>query len=131
MKRVEREREYEVYAELCSVVEEMDDLVDAIVVEGVHDKEALEELGVTKDIAIYSAGFSCTGFVEYLMKRYRRIVILTDYDREGKKLNKRLTLRLEREGVKVDTRCRERIGRILGIRGIRTIESITSLLRRF
>ena len=131
MSRAERARDYEAYVELCSVVQEMDDFVDAIVVEGVRDKEALEELGVTKEIAMYSVGFSYAGFVDYLMSRYRRVTILTDYDRAGKKLNRRLTASLEREGVKVENQYRERIGRILCVRGIRDIESITSLTKRF
>ena len=131
MSRAERARDYEAYIELCDVIREMDDFVDAIVVEGVHDREALEALGVTKEIATYSAGFSYAGFVDYLMNRYRRITILTDYDRAGKRLNRRLTVSLERAGVKVENQYRERIGRILCLRGIRDIESITSLTKRF
>jgi len=131
MSRAERARDYEAYIELCDVIREMDDFVDAIVVEGVHDREALEALGVTKEIATYSAGFSYAGFVDYLMNRYRRITILTDYDRAGKRLNRRLTASLERAGVKVENQYRERIGRILCLRGIRDIESITSLTKRF
>ena len=131
MSRAERARDYEAYIELCDVIREMDDFVDAIVVEGVHDREALEALGVTKEIATYSAGFSYAGFVDYLMNRYRRIAILTDYDRAGKRLNRRLTASLERAGVKVENQYRERIGRILCLRGIRDIESITSLTKRF
>jgi len=119
MSRAERARDYEAYVELCDVIREMDDFVDAIVVEGVHDREALEALGVTKEIATYSAGFSYAGFVDYLMNRYRRITILTDYDRAGKRLNRRLTASLERAGVKVENQYRERIGRILCLRGIR------------
>lgn len=106
MSRAERARDYEAYVELCDVIREMDDFVDAIVVEGVHDREALEALGVTKEIATYSAGFSYAGFVDYLMNRYRRIAILTDYDRAGKRLNRRLTGSLERAGVKVENQYR-------------------------
>ncbi len=128
--RAKRAKDCEAYIELCEVIHEMDGSVDAIVVEGVHDREALEELGVTTNIEIYSVGYNYTSFVEYLMKRYRRVTILTDYDRAGKKLNRRLTARLEREGVKVERHYRDKIGRILGFRGIRNIESITSLARR-
>ncbi len=127
----ERARDYEAYIELCEVVQEMASAVDAIIVEGVHDRDALEELGVTTNIEVYSVGFNYASFVEHLMERYRRVTILTDYDRAGKSLNRRLTARLEREGVKVDRYYRDKIGRILGFRGIRTIEAITSLTRRF
>ncbi len=128
--RAERAKDCEAYIELCEVIQEMDGSVDAIIVEGVHDRDALEELGVTVNIEIYSAGFNYTSFVEYLMNRYRCVTILTDYDSAGKRLNRRLTARLEREGVKVERYYRDRIGKILGFRGIRNIEAIASLTRR-
>jgi 5S rRNA maturation endonuclease (ribonuclease M5) len=121
-----RKEDYETYLELESVVQEMDDSVDAVVVEGTHDKAALVEMGITKEIAMYSSGFSYVNLVDYLRSRHKRVAILTDYDRAGKKFNKKLTARLECEGVKVERMYREEIGRILGIRGMKSIESINS-----
>jgi len=123
--------DYETYIELTKVIEEMDVFVDAVVVEGIHDKEALQEMGVTKEIAMYSLGYSYARFVDYVMSRYKRIAILTDYDRAGKSINKKLTVRLEHEGVKIEDRYRDRIGRILGLRGFRDIESMSGLKKRF
>ncbi|MFZ2070141.1 MAG: toprim domain-containing protein [Halobacteriota archaeon] len=125
--------DYETYMELTRVIHEMemDEFVDAVIVEGVHDKAALREMGVTKEIAMCSSGpYSYAGFVDYLTGRYRRITILTDYDRAGKRLNKKLTTRLEREGVKVEKRYRDKIGMILVLRGFHEIESMTPLKRR-
>jgi 5S rRNA maturation endonuclease (ribonuclease M5) len=119
----------ETYTELERVIEELDDSVDAVIVEGVRDKTALEELGITKEIVMCSS-WPDTEFVDYLSSRYRRVTILTDYDRAGKSVNKRLIARLERAGVKVDNRYRERIGRILGLRGMKDIESVNSLKKR-
>ena len=129
--RAMRMGDYETYIELTKVLQEMDDFVDAVVVEGVHDKEALQEMGVTKEIAMCSSGYSYAEFVDYLMSRYKRITILTDYDRAGKSINKKLTVRLEREGIKIEKRYRDKIGKILGLRGYRDIESMNSLKKRF
>lgn len=123
------ELDYETYTELESIIEEMDDFVDAIVVEGIRDKRALEEMGITKEI-VTCARRSHTEFVDYLSLRHKSVTILTDYDRTGKKINKKLTTRLERVGVKVENRYRERIGRVLGLRGMKCIESLNSLMKR-
>jgi 5S rRNA maturation endonuclease (ribonuclease M5) len=119
----------ETYKELERVIEELDDSVDAVIVEGVRDKAALEELGITKEIVTCSSRPD-TEFVDHLSSRYTRVTILTDYDRAGKSVNKRLIARLERAGVKVDNRHREKIGRILGLRGMKDIESVNSLKKR-
>jgi 5S rRNA maturation endonuclease (ribonuclease M5) len=117
------------YTELEGVIQEMDDFVDAVIVEGTRDKRALEELGITKEIEM-CASRPDTEFVDYLRTRYKTVAILTDYDSMGKRINKRFIRRLEREGVKVENRYREKIGVILGLRGMKSIESLNSLRRR-
>jgi len=119
----------ETYEELESVIQELDGFVDAIIVEGIRDKEALEELGITKEIVMYSSKPD-TEFVDYLSSRHKKVTILTDYDRAGKEFNKKLSIRLEHAGVKVENQYRGRIGRILGLRGMRCIESVNSLKKR-
>jgi len=127
--RALQKRDCETYTELESVIQEMDDFVDAIVVEGVRDKAALEGLGVTKEIVTY-ASKPDTWFVDCLRRRHTCVAILTDYDRAGKRYNKKLVALLEREGVKVEKRYREEIGKILGLRGMKSIESVNSLKKR-
>jgi len=127
--RALQRKDYETYTELESVIQEMDDFVDAIIVEGIHDKEALEELGITKEILMCSSKPD-TEFVDYLSGRHKKVAILTDFDRAGKKFNKKLSTRLEREGVKVENQYRGKIGRILGLRGMRCIESVNALKKR-
>jgi 5S rRNA maturation endonuclease (ribonuclease M5) len=107
----------------------MDDFVDAIVVEGIHDKEALEELGITKEIVLCSSR-PHTDFVDYISSRHKKVVILTDYDRTGKRINKKLSTWLEREGIKVEKRYRDEVGKLLGFRGMKSIESVNSLKKR-
>jgi 5S rRNA maturation endonuclease (ribonuclease M5) len=119
----------ETYEELESVIQEMEDFVDAIIVEGVRDKAALEGLGITKEIVMCSSKPD-TEFVDYLSRRHKRVTILTDYDRAGKRVNKKLYARLEHAGVKIENQYRGRIGRILGLRGMRCIESVNTLKKR-
>ncbi|MCW3136477.1 MAG: toprim domain-containing protein [Canidatus Methanoxibalbensis ujae] len=126
-------RDYEIYEELRDVLREMDEdeYVDAIIVEGKNDKRALEEMGVVKHIAMYpGARCSYDMFIEH-MKKYKCVVILTDYDRKGKYFHRKLSKRLEREGIRIENRYRDRIGEIFGEKGMRTIESMRSLMRRF
>jgi 5S rRNA maturation endonuclease (ribonuclease M5) len=127
--RSQHKLDYESYTELESVLQEMEDFVDAVIVEGARDKEALEELGLTKEIVTCSSRPD-TDFVDYLSRKYKSVTILTDYDRAGKRFNKRLTARLEHEGVRVEKRYRDEIGRILGFRGMRDIESVNGLKKR-
>lgn len=123
------EQDYRTYTELEDVMQEMDGLVDAIIVEGIHDKVALEELGITKEIVLCSSK-SHTEFIDYIRSRHKKVVILTDYDRTGKRINKKLSLWLERAGIKVEKRYRDEVGRILGLRGMRSIEAVNALKKR-
>ena len=127
--RTNQRMDHKTYAELESVIQEMDYFVDAIIVEGIHDREALEELGITKEILTCSSK-PYGDFVGYLSSRHKKVVILTDYDRTGKRINKKLSSWLEREGIKVEKRYRDEVGKILGFRGMRSIESVNSLKKR-
>jgi 5S rRNA maturation endonuclease (ribonuclease M5) len=123
--------DYEIYIQLESIIREMNDGVDSIVVEGVRDKEAMQRIGFTKEILLYSGSkFSDVDFVDYIRSRYKSVAIMTDYDREGKKLNQKLCLRLERGGVRVEKIYRDKIGTILAICGMKSIESLNSFMKK-
>jgi 5S rRNA maturation endonuclease (ribonuclease M5) len=129
--RTMQREDYVVYTDLENVVKEMNEYVDVVVVEGKHDKEALEEMGITKEIAMYSGSkYSYADFIEYLRLRYKRVAILTDYDKAGRRFNKKLSTGLEKEGVKVEKIYREKIRKILKTKGMRCIESVNSVRRR-
>jgi len=124
-------QDYLIYKELELIIEEMNREVDAVIVEGSHDRAALEEMGFRKDMLLYSESKLSDGdFVELVSKKYERVVILTDYDRDGKYFNKKLSEKLQRCGVCVEHIYRDKIGRLLGLCGIKDIESISALKRR-
>lgn len=57
-----------------------------IVVEGEKDEEALRRLHVTGEIIRYNQGLSIPDFCGKLMGRYKKVILLTDWDRRGGRL---------------------------------------------
>jgi len=90
-----------------------------IVVEGIKDKRALENFDIANIITLNKPIYK---LVEDIYKTKKEVVILTDLDKEGKYLYKRLKSDLQRFGVKIDNKFREfllRETKISNIEGIR------------
>ncbi len=86
-----------VEAELTALVEKMlnkeiNDREDVmVVVEGEKDRKVLISLGVTSDKIIVYSSLNLDNIVKRLeAKKIKELVILTDFDKEGKKIEKRL-----------------------------------------
>lgn len=93
----------------------MDDWIEAlneselpIIVEGRKDKTALKNIGVKNKILIYY-GAPRYKLIEHIAKHYKKVIILTDNDKEGKKLYGVMSGELSRYGVAVDKKFREYI----------------------
>jgi 5S rRNA maturation endonuclease (ribonuclease M5) len=54
-----------------------------IIVEGDKDVEALRRLGVSGTIIIVNRGVNLTVFSDNIARKYREVIILTDWDRKG------------------------------------------------
>lgn len=76
-----------------------------IVVEGPHDRAALEAFGVTQLVTLSRTPLYKV--VEDIAERSKRVIILTDLDKEGKRLYSKLKQSFDRIGVQVDTVYRE------------------------
>ncbi len=76
-----------------------------IVVEGPNDRSALEAFGI-RDIVTLSK-YPLYKVVDDITERAKRVIILTDLDKEGKRLYSKLKQSFDRVGVKVDTLYRE------------------------
>src|SRR3989338_8897687 len=74
-----------------------------IIVEGKKDKAALEKIGAKKVFQIKGPLFK---FIESL-EEFDSVVILTDLDKEGKKIYGKLAGPLSQRGVKIDNYFRE------------------------
>jgi 5S rRNA maturation endonuclease (ribonuclease M5) len=119
------ERRREAFEELKAILAGGDYGIEFILVEGVRDVEALRFIGVTAPIDV----FSHVGQLEHdvasrIAARTRSALVLTDYDATGISLAKRITELLAAEGVSVQVDLRRKIGRLMGVLGLKTVESL-------
>lgn len=104
-------------------------LVDVVVVEGPRDVEALRSLNFKGRVIICSkVGVSEAELAESLADEASSVVILTDFDEEGRSLNKRLTRLLERRGLKVERGLRREAGRLMAYIGVYAVEALDDAL---
>jgi 5S rRNA maturation endonuclease (ribonuclease M5) len=100
-----------------------------IVVEGERDRRALKVLGVSSGVVLYHSGRGLSQLTRALTRPGQRIVVLTDWDREGGHLAHRLTEVLVAEGMRVDLEFRRRLARVL--RGeVAHVEGLAGWARR-
>ena len=85
----------------------------AVVVEGERDRRSLRRLGLAGTIVLVHRGDSLAGVAHRLAQRSRRVITLTDWDREGGRLAHRLKEFLESESLSFDLDYRRRLARIL------------------
>lgn len=94
-----------------------------IIVEGFKDKRALQELGITNVFSLDRMPLFKA--VETIAKKGESsgCMILTDLDKEGKKLYARLNHDLQRHGVRIDNSFREFLFRHTSLRQIEGLDS--------
>lgn len=100
-----------------------------IVVEGRRDRDALEDLGLKTGVVAFKTLNCClSDAIERLCYR-DRVVILTDFDREGEELASRIYEVLTKRGVNVNLELRRKLSHIL--RGeVKGFEDLSPLLDR-
>jgi 5S rRNA maturation endonuclease (ribonuclease M5) len=92
--------------EMLEWLEKLKDSERLIIVEGVKDKKALINIGLQPEriVILDDAVFAVA---EKVAERTKQAIILTDLDKEGKKLYANLKTNLTRIGVQVDNKFRE------------------------
>jgi 5S rRNA maturation endonuclease (ribonuclease M5) len=100
-----------------------------IVVEGARDIAALKRLGVAKNVLALNTGKSVFAFCEDLSRRSSKAIILTDWDRRGGQLARRLKEGFESNDVKVNDRIRTQIV-VLSKKEVKDIESLPTFIER-
>ncbi len=93
------------------------------IVEGIKDKKALEALGFKNIIVLNSRPIYKV--VEGI--KSKEVMILTDLDKEGKKLYSQLSEELSRNGIKIDNRFRNYLFKNTKLR---QIEGLAKYLNR-
>lgn len=112
--------------EVEQLITDMNNDVDAAIVEGSRDEAGLREAGFEKPIYTCSTTNGLVGFANSIQEQ--RLTILTDFDTEGKELNARLRELLP--GSRVQTIWRKKLGKLLTEHGHRDIESLNNLFNR-
>ncbi len=84
-----------------------------VVVEGVRDRRSVRRLGLPGAVAVLHAGRTMAETAQSLVRRGRRVVILTDWDTEGGHLAHRLAEFLNAERVELDLETRRRLAVVL------------------
>jgi len=98
-----------------------------ILVEGSRDRRALRELDVKGPIFQISGKKTVLNFLEGLAS-YKRIVVMTDFDRRGNELAKFCAKHLQGLGPKPILDLREKLKALLR-RDVKDIQSLSKLLR--
>lgn len=112
--------------ELAATVRAMNDDVDAVIVEGPNDERGLRRAGFEKPVYTCATSGSLVAFAASVTEE--QVVILTDFDPAGRKLNARLRQLIP--GRRLSLGWRRRVGRELTLHGRRDIESMNNLFSR-
>ena len=122
---------YERYEEIAKVVEDLKELSERmpVVVEGMRDAKALAELGVHANVVTLSKGMSLFTFCEELSRSWHEVVVLTDWDRKGGQLARKLKESFEANETKVVDEVRMQLV-ILTKKEIKDVESLPSYIVR-
>ena len=117
--------------QILRALEELEALSEEmpVIVEGLRDVEALQLLGVKKNVVSLSKGLSIFAFCESLSKEWNSVLILTDWDRKGGRLARKLREALMANGAKPVETVRTRLAYLVK-KEVKDIESLPTYLRR-
>ena len=113
---------------LTRLLGELETLVDVVIVEGRRDLEALRQLGFRGVVSLFSqVGVPDADFMDTASREYGSVVILTDFDEEGRKIDLALSEGFERRGLRVEKGLRREMGRIMAAIKVYAIESLDNV----
>jgi 5S rRNA maturation endonuclease (ribonuclease M5) len=126
-----RDRQAEAFEELKTLLHGKDEPLCFILVEGTRDVDALRRLSVTVPVDVFShVGQLEHDIASHIAAETKTVLVLTDFDEKGMSLAKRITNLSSSEGVIVQIELRQKIGRLMGVLGLKTIESLNGYSRR-
>jgi len=111
----------EIEEELIELLKKNKDV--QVVVEGKRDKEVLCSLGFNKILTIHKGIYETAEEI-----KSKEILILTDFDSEGRQIAKKLNLILQHLGYKIDKETRRKVDLMFTKLKIRKIEELRGVL---
>jgi len=116
------------FERLNHLLGELETLVDVVIVEGARDQEALRQLGFRGEISLFSqVGVTNADFIDAVSREHGSVVIMTDFDEEGRKIDIALSEGFERRAVRVEKGLRREMGRIMAAIGVYAIEALDNV----
>jgi 5S rRNA maturation endonuclease (ribonuclease M5) len=112
----------EIEEELFDLLEKVKE--EQVIVEGKRDKEVLCSLGFTNITTINKGLYETAEDI-----RGKEVLVLTDFDSEGRKIAKKLNLFLQSFGHKVDRETRRKLGFMFTRLKIKKIEELRGVLK--
>ena len=100
-----------------------------IIVEGEKDREALRKLDVMGEIIRFNVGMSISNFCDMMARKYKSIILLTDWDRTGGYLCAMIKKNLESR-VTCNTKYREIFAKRSTIRTIEGLPAWINTLKK-
>lgn len=98
-----------------------------IIVEGKKDKKVLEKLRFKNILPL--SGKSIDGLLRILKnKKVKRVIVLTDFDKEGEKKHKELCKRLEKSDIKIDFQIRNEFKQTFNVNKIEELSFIAKFM---
>lgn len=80
-----------------------DSKTSLVIVEGIKDKSALNNLGIDNIVTLKGPLYE---EIEKISKKTKQVILLVDLDKEGKKLYHTLKIGLESKGIKINDKFR-------------------------
>jgi len=113
------------------LVEAVNASVDAVLVEGARDERAVKGLGLTRPVYRVAGKRVKASLVYEVSAKLKgcRVLVLTDFDEEGERLNQLLAVHLSKMGVAVEEGLRRRFNELLVEAGLREVEELAVLFK--
>jgi 5S rRNA maturation endonuclease (ribonuclease M5) len=126
MKTTNRKRE--ALEKIILILSEIHNYTDLVIVEGSRDVESLKSLGCLAEIEVLNhLKINDYDLAEQIASKFRSVVILTDFDEAGLKMNQKFSNLFALNGLIVEEGIRRRIGRLMMILRVNTVESVDNI----
>ena len=116
---------------IVKILEELEEASSGtpIVVEGIRDVEALRSLGIEKNVTSLSKGISLFVLCEQLSRSWDEVILLTDWDKKGGRIARKLKDALEANGARAVDDFRARLA-ILVKKEVKDVEGLPTYVER-
>jgi 5S rRNA maturation endonuclease (ribonuclease M5) len=120
------------------MLEKMEKLIDElselnthfpIIVEGINDRRAMRKLGIGGEIFVLNGRHTLFEMCEEMSRNYRKVIIMTDWDRKGGQLCRALSNGFLSNGVKTVEHLRAQIAS-LSVGESKDVEGLPSFYER-